>query len=47
MADLCGDGSIIAQDFYSKAIALGEYSKSAKSFIRVIGRGVDLFLEPV
>jgi methyltransferase (TIGR00027 family) len=36
MADLCGYGSIIAQDLYSKTFASGEYSKSAKSFLRVI-----------
>ena len=30
MADLCVDGSIIAQDFYSKAFMLGEISKIAK-----------------
>jgi len=29
MGDLCSDGSIIAQDFYSKAFALGEYSSIA------------------
>jgi methyltransferase (TIGR00027 family) len=36
MADLCVDGSVIAQDFYSKAFALGEYSKESKNFLRVI-----------
>ena len=36
MADLCVDGSIIAQDFYSKAFMLGETSKAAKNFLRVI-----------
>jgi len=36
MADFCGDGSIIAQDFYSKAFALGEYSKTAKRFMSII-----------
>jgi methyltransferase (TIGR00027 family) len=38
MADLCVDGSIIAQDFYSKAFAEGEYSKEAKRFISIIER---------
>jgi len=36
MADLCVDGSIIAQDFYSKAFASGEYSKIAKRYLRII-----------
>ncbi len=36
MADLCVDGSIIAQDFYSEAFASGEYSKTAKRFMSVI-----------
>ncbi len=36
MADLCVDGSIIAQDFYSKAFALGDYSKAAKQFMSII-----------
>ena len=36
MADLCVDGSIIAQDFYSKAFALGEYSKEAEKFMSII-----------
>jgi methyltransferase (TIGR00027 family) len=53
MADLCADGSIIAQDFYSKAFSLGEYSKSAKSFISLIERmgepakfGIDMSNDP-
>lgn len=36
MADLCVDGSIIAQDFYSKAFSSGEYSKLVKRQMRVI-----------
>jgi methyltransferase (TIGR00027 family) len=36
MADLCVDGSIIAQDFYSKAFMLGEISKIAKRQMRII-----------
>lgn len=36
MADLCANGSIIAQDFYSKAFMLGEISKIAKSNLRLI-----------
>ena len=53
MADLCVDGSVIAQDFYSKAFALGEYSKMAKQFISVIERmgepckfGIDMSNDP-
>jgi len=34
MADLCVDGSIIAQDFYSKAFILGEASKTVKRIER-------------
>ena len=30
MADLCADGSIVAQDFYSKTFSSGEYSKIVK-----------------
>jgi methyltransferase (TIGR00027 family) len=36
MADLCVDGSVIAQDFYSKTFAEGKYSKESKNFLRVI-----------
>ena len=36
MADLCVDGSIIAQDFYSKAFAEGKYSKESKNFLSII-----------
>ena len=53
MADFCGDGSIIAQDFYSKAFALGEYSKTAKRFMSIIEKmgehpkfGIDMSNDP-
>jgi len=53
MADLCVDGSIIAQDFYSKAFALGEYSKTAKRFMGIIEKmgepskfGIDMSDDP-
>ena len=36
MADLCVDGSVIAQDFYSKAFAEGKYSKESKNFLSII-----------
>jgi len=36
MSDLCVDGSIIAQDFYSKAFMLGDISKMAKRQISII-----------
>ena len=36
MADLCVDGSIIAQDFYSKAFMSGEISKIAKRQMSMI-----------
>ena len=36
MADLCAEGSIIAQDFYSKAFAESEYSKESKNFLSII-----------
>jgi len=36
IADLCVDGSVIAQDFYSKAFAEGEYSKESKRFLSII-----------
>jgi hypothetical protein len=38
MADLCVDGSIIAQDFYSKAFLLGEISKIVKRNMSMIER---------
>ena len=53
MADLCVDGSIIAQDFYSKAFALGEYSKMAKRYLSIIEKmgepskfGIDMSNDP-
>jgi len=53
MADLCADGSIIAQDFYCQAFALGEYSKMAKRFIGIIKKmgepakfGIDMSEDP-
>jgi len=53
MADLCVDGSIIAQDFYSKAFALGEYSRIAKRNMSMIERmgepwkfGIDMSNDP-
>jgi len=53
MADLCVDGSIIAQDFYSKAFILGEISKIAKrnmSLIEKMGApwifGIDMSNDP-
>jgi methyltransferase (TIGR00027 family) len=36
MGNLCIDGSIIAQDFYSKAMFDGEYSKAANKFKGII-----------
>ena len=36
MADLCVDGSVIAQDFYSKAYSSGEYSFIAKRNMNLI-----------
>ncbi len=36
MADLCIDGSVIAQDFYSKAFSSGEYSKASRKFLSII-----------
>ena len=53
MADLCVDESIIAQDVYSKAFVLGEYSKIVKRTSRLIERmgepwkfGVDMSKDP-
>ena len=53
MADLCIDGSVIAQDFYSKAYSLGEYSFIAKrnmSLIESMGEpakfGIDMSDDP-
>ena len=53
MADLCVDGSIIAQDFYSKAFILGETSKIVKRSSRMMGKmgepwkfGIDMSNDP-
>jgi methyltransferase (TIGR00027 family) len=53
MADLCVDGSIIAQDFYSKAYILGEISKTVKRSSRMIEKmgepwifGIDMSNDP-
>ncbi len=53
MADLCVDGSVIAQDFYSKAFSSGEYSKAAKKFMSIIKKmgepskfGLDMSNDP-
>jgi methyltransferase (TIGR00027 family) len=53
MANLCVDGSIIAQDFYSKTFMLGEFSRSAKSLLSIIERmgepskfGIDMSNDP-
>ena len=53
MADLCVDGSIITQDFYSRVFALGEYSKMAKRYLSIIEKmgepskfGIDMSNDP-
>jgi len=53
MADLCVDGSIIAQDLYSKAYILGEISKTVKRSSSLMGRmgepwifGIDMSNDP-
>ena len=53
MADLCADGSIIAQDFYSKVFSSGDYSKAAKNFLSIIEKmgepakfGIDMSDDP-
>jgi len=52
MADLCVDGSIIAQDFYSKAFISGEASKSVKRASSLIEKrepwkfGIDMSKNP-
>jgi len=50
---LCVDGSIIAQDFYSKVFSSGEYSKAAKNFLSIIEKmgeppkfGIDMSDDP-
>ncbi len=53
MADLCVEGSVIVQDFYSKAFAEGKYSKESKNFLKVIENmgepakfGIDMSADP-
>jgi methyltransferase (TIGR00027 family) len=53
MADLCVDGSVIAQDFYSKAFILGETSKTVKISSSMMGKmgepwkfGIDMSNDP-
>ena len=53
MADLCADGSIIAQDFYSKTFISGEISRIAKRNMKLIERmgepckfGIDMSDDP-
>jgi methyltransferase (TIGR00027 family) len=53
MADLCVDGSVIAQDFYSKAYILGEISKTVNRSSRMIEKmgepwkfGIDMSNDP-
>jgi O-methyltransferase involved in polyketide biosynthesis len=52
MADLCVDGSIIAQDFHSKAYISGEASKIVKRVSRMIEKrepwkfGIDMSNDP-
>jgi methyltransferase (TIGR00027 family) len=53
MADLCVDGSVIAQDFYSEAFSSGEYSKAAEKFMSIIEKmgepakfGIDMSNDP-
>jgi methyltransferase (TIGR00027 family) len=53
MAELCVDGSIIAQDLYSKAYISGEMSKIVKRSSRLMGKmgepwkfGIDMSNEP-
>jgi methyltransferase (TIGR00027 family) len=53
MADLCVDGSIIAQDFYAQAMVDCDYSKAAKKFKGIIEKmgepwkfGLDMSNDP-
>ena len=53
MADLSVEGSVIAQDFYSKRFAAGEYSKESKNFLSIIEKmgepakfGIDMADDP-
>ncbi len=53
MADLCADGSIVAQDFYSQPFVSYQYSKQASRFMNVIKKmgepakfGIDISTDP-
>ena len=53
VADLCTDGSVIAQDFYSEAFRSGETSRAVKRSVKVIERmgeywrfGIDMSHDP-
>jgi len=53
MADLCADGSVVAQDFYSRALVAGEMSAIARRNANLIGRmgepwrfGIDMSRDP-
>ena len=53
MAELCADGSVVAQDFYSKAFISGEISSIVRRNANLIGRmgepwkfGIDMSREP-
>jgi len=53
MTDLCAEGSVIAQDFYSQTFASGEYSKESRNFLSIIEKmgesskfGIDMSDDP-
>lgn len=53
MADLCTEGSVVAQDFYSEEFSSGQYSESARRFLSVIEKmgepakfGIDMSKDP-
>ena len=53
MSELCGDGSVVAQDLYSEAFVRGEISKSAKRTEKMMARmgepwkfGLDMSKDP-
>lgn len=53
MGDLCTEGSVIAQDFYSEFFVNSDYSRAAKRFKRIIEKmgepwrfGIDMSNEP-
>ena len=53
MAGLCARGSVIVQDFYSKALVSGETSRAVKRFSRISDRmgepwrfGIDMSVDP-